>query len=449
MKPIPPKPFRKARRLSPLAYLRAFRRDLLSAQPERLFAAKMAEYRTPFFRSYLLGEPELIDLVLRARPQDFPKSDRVSEGLRPLLRRAVFLSNGADWARQRRIIDPAFEGGRLRATYPSMQEAAQAMIARLTPGRQDVEPILSHVAADVIFRTLFSVPIEDRLAAEVFAAFRTYQRRQPILNAGAFLRLAAWVPRGIGRRGRRAATAIRAAITALVEARAAELAAGTAPDDLATKIMTTADPATGELMATQEIVDQVAILFLAGHETSASAMAWALYLLSLDPDAQRSAAAEAKENPEFSDISGATFIRNALREALRLYPPVPMMVREATRDETFRGRRVAAGSPLVISPWHTHRNPRLWEAPDKFDPDRFARPGVPKSGYLPFSAGPRICPGAGFAMVEMTLILSVVLARFELRPMPGREPVPVAHLTVRGRDGIWLELQPRRAAPKT
>ncbi|MEM1274592.1 MAG: cytochrome P450 [Pseudomonadota bacterium] len=445
---IPPKPFRPAARIRPLAYLRAFRRDLLSAQPERLFAAKMAEYRTPFFRSFMVNEPDLIDIVLRVRPDDFPKSDRISEGLRPLLRRSVFLTNGTDWARQRRIIDPAFEGGRIRATFPAMQAAGAAMAARLQPGQQDIEPVMSHVAADVIFRTLFSLPIEDALAARVFAAFQIYQRRQPIVNVGAFFRLPSWAPRLIGRRTRNAAAAIRDAIAALTEARAAAIDAGTAPDDLATKIMTSLDPETGKQFGPEEMIDQVAIFFLAGHETSASALSWALYLLAGDPDVQAHARSEAKANPDFSDISQMPFIRDVLREALRLYPPVPMMVREATQPEMLRDRPVPARSPVIISPWHLHRNPRYWDDPDTFAPARFASQAgraAQRQAYLPFSAGPRVCPGAGFAMAEMTLILSVLLSRFTITPVADRPPIPVAHLTIRGRDGIWLDLQPRSA----
>ena len=390
----PPKPFRARPRVSGLSYLRAFRRDLLSALPERLFAAKMAEYRTPFFRSYLLNEPELVDLVLRARPGDFPKSDRVGEGLRPLLRNAVFLTNGPVWERQRRIIDPAFEGGRVRASLPAMQAAATAMRARLQPGLQDVEPLMSHVAADVIFRTLFSVPIEDALAARVFAAFQTYQRRQPILNIGALFRLPRWLPRGIGRQTRAAADEIRHAIAALVDARAAEIAAGAAPEDLASKIMTTIDPESGTGFDRDEVIDQIAIFFLAGHETTASALAWALFLLSRDPAAQARARQEAVENPGISGLNRMTFTSNLLRETLRLYPPVPMMVRETTRAEALRNRTAPRGAALILSPWHLHRNPRHWDDPDAFDPDRFAQPGAMRP-ICRSPPGPGSVPGRG------------------------------------------------------
>ncbi|MDJ0827562.1 MAG: cytochrome P450, partial [Rhodobacter sp.] len=186
---IPPKPASRPGKVSLWRYAQLFRQDILSAQPAKLYRAWMAEFRTPFFRSYLVNQPELVREVLNARPMDFPKSARVGEGLRPLLGNSVFLTNGATWQRQRRIIDPAFEGGRLRDTFPAMKAAGEAAVDRLRArqGVVEIEEEASHAAADVIFRTLFSIPIEAPIAAEVFHQFREYQRTQPILNLAAFV----------------------------------------------------------------------------------------------------------------------------------------------------------------------------------------------------------------------------------------------------------------------
>ena len=446
---IPPKPVPRADKVSLWVYLKLFRADILSAQPARLYHAWMAEFRTPFFRSYLANDPKLVDLVLVQRPDDFPKSNRIREGLAPLLGNSVFVTNGAVWKRQRRIIDPAFEGGRLRDTFPAMVAAGQAAVARLAPGEVEIEAEMSHAAADVIFRTLFSIPIEHRIAAQVFSEFRSYQRSQPILNLAAFLPLPRWFPRFHRRATTRAAARIRALITELTQTRASEIARGVAPDDLATKIMTTADPETGRRFETAEMVDQVAIFFLAGHETSASALAWALYLLATHPDVQERVAAEAQtlsERPVFGELSKLRFTRDVFREALRLYPPVPMMVRENARPEVLRDRKVAKGAQVVISPWHIHRHERLWSNPDGFDPDRWSREETrvcARDAYLPFSAGPRVCTGAGFAMVEGPLLLALLARGFRFAAVDGRVPVPVAHLTVRARDGIRLRVERR------
>lgn len=440
----PPKPPARPDRVSLWRYMRLFRADILSAQPARLYRAWMAEFRTPFFRSYLCNDPALVALALNGRPDDFPKSLRVAEGLRPLLGRSVFVTNGAEWKRQRRIIDPAFEGGRLRDAFAGIWAAGEAAVARLSEGEVEIEEEASFAAADVIFRTLFSIPIGHEVAAKVFAEFRAYQRAQPILNLAAFVPLPTWVPRFHRAGVRRSAAVIRGLITGLTEARAAEIAAGTAPDDLATKIMVTVDPVTGERFDTQEMVDQVAIFFLAGHETSASALGWALYLLATHPEVQERVAAEVGGmEPEFAALSRLRLTRDVFREALRLYPPVPMMVRETVKPEVLRGRAVKRGAQVVLSSWHLGRHERIWDDPDGFDPDRWGREATKQAardGWLPFSSGPRVCTGAGFAMLEGVVLLAQLVRAFRFEPVEGRVPVPVAHLTVRAKDGIWLRL---------
>ena len=450
----PPKPPSRAAHVSLWRYMKLFRQDLLSAQPERLYRAWMAEFRTPFFRSFLCNEPKLIDLLLKERPDDFPKSDRIREGLTPLLGNSVFVTNGEVWKHQRRIIDPAFEGGRLRDVVPAIHAAGQSAIDRFskladgTP--REIEQQISHVAADVIFRTLFSIPIEHEVAERVFKEFRAHQRAQPVLNLGAFLRLPRWSPRFHKAQTKRTAKVIRQLITQLTENRMRDIEKGDAPDDLATKIMTTLDPETGTGFDTHEMVDQVAIFFLAGHETSASALAWSLYLLALYPDWQEQVFLEAQDalkgEVDISTIKRLPLSRDVFRETLRLYPPVPMMVREATKSERFRDRDVPKGSQIVLSPWHLHRHQRLWEKPDDFDPARFStekgRISL-REAFIPFSAGQRVCPGAGFAMIEGPLLLSMLINAFRFEIVEDRPALPVAHLTVRGKNGIWLRLSKR------
>ncbi|MEM9343611.1 MAG: cytochrome P450 [Pseudomonadota bacterium] len=433
---IPPKPAARSGRVSLWRYARLLRQDILSALPERLYRARMAEFRTPFFRSVLLNEPELVAEVLKGRPQDFPKSGRVTRGLRRLLGDAVFVTNGPEWQYQRRLIDPAFEGGRVDQTFPAMLAAVEAAVGRLEAGEIEVEAWASHLAADIIFRTLFSLPIEDALARRTYAAFRAFQRAQPVLRL---------LPT---RRGRREARELRAIIGELVARRAAGIAAGEAPDDLATRIMTARDPETGRGFSEAEMVDQVSIFFLAGHETSAAALSWALYLLASHTDVQARAADEAvavAAEPSLTALRGAGYLRDVFRETLRLYPPVPMMVREAAQPEQFRGRDLPKGLQVVISPWHLHRYGRIWPRPDSFEPERWQTAetrACARQAYLPFSAGPRVCPGAGFAMIEGTLARAVTLGNRRLEP-GGPPPVPIAFLTVRSKNGIKLDLSKR------
>ncbi|NRB20337.1 MAG: cytochrome P450 [Rhodobacteraceae bacterium] len=452
---VPPKPVARQGRVSLWTYFRLFKKDILSAQPAHLYRAWMAEMRTPFFRSYLCNDPDLVDLVLKKRPKDFPKSERIRVGLKPLLGESVFISNGETWARQRRIIDPAFEGGRLRTVFPSMWDCGNAAVERLKP-MADGSPVeseaqTSHLAMDVIFRTLFSVPIDHEIANAAFETFREHQAAHPIANIAAVLPLPKWFPRFHSRKTKETARTIRGLIGQLTQQRAAAIADGTAPDDLATKIMTTPDPETGTVFETEEMIDQVAIFFLAGHETSAAALAWALYLLARYPVWQDKLAEEAlaEIDPEkiyFSALSKLRHSRSVFREAMRLYPPVPMYVREATCPEQFRGRKVKPGSQVIISPWHLHRHERLWDRPDEFNPGRFDTPNGKeclRSSYIPFSAGARVCPGSAFAMAEGVLLLSMLVRAYRFEVVKGDDPMPVAHLTVRSANGIRLRLTPR------
>jgi cytochrome P450 len=297
-----------------------------------------------------------------------------------------------------------------------MWDAGESGVARLAPladGKDvDIEPLTGHIAADVIFRTMFSIPIEDRIAAGVFQAFRDHQNAQPMVNLGALLPLPRWA-RLHSRRTRSSASRIRDLIRKLVADRAALIAAQRAPADLATRIMTTPDPQTGAVFTVAEMIDEVATFFLAGHETAASALAWALFLLAENPDWQDRLAAEAEQNllPDFTTVKALPLSRAVFRETLRLYPPVAM-----TTD------------------------------PDGFDPGRWETENgrnCMRDAYIPFSAGARACPGAGFAMIEGPLLLSMLLRAYRLAPGPER-PVPIMRLTLRGRNGIRLRLLPRR-----
>lgn len=460
----PPKPPARPENASALTRWRLARRSIFAALKASLYRAWMAEVKTPVRNAYLANQPELVKIALTERPDDFPKAEAIRRTLFDLLGDSVFVTNGELWKRQRRMIDPAFEGGRLREAFPAMAAAGEGCVARLAPladGREtEVEFETSHAAADVIFRTLFSEPIGTAAAQEVFHAFRRYQKTAPVLSALDIMNAPAWIPRPGRRAARREGRAIRAMLRSYVDRRAEDIAAGTAPDDLATKIMTTTDPVTGDRFGPAEMLDQVAIFFLAGHETSASALAWTLYLLANDQDAQDRAAAEveaalgqaapaggAARAPEFSDLKRLAFTRDVFREALRLYPPVPMMVRETTRPERFRNRDIAQGSMFILSPWHLQRHERLWTDPDVFDPDRWRREEdkqAQRDAYMPFSAGPRVCTGAGFAMLEGVLLLALLLRAYRFEPAPGKTPEPVTQLTVRSETGIWLRISPRR-----
>ena len=192
---------------------------------------------------------------------------------------------------------------------------------------------------------------------------------------------------------------------------------------------------------------------MAGHETSASALAWALYLIAKRPDIQErmhreAVAAFADRQPEYSDLRRLKLARDVFRETLRLYPTLPLLGRDATRTEKIRKRTVKRGSLIFISPWLIQRHQKLWDRPDEFDPDRFSRPETKESvrcAYIPFSTGPRVCLGASFAMQEGVLILAYLVRHFEFKPAEGHTPEPLARLTLRAENGIRLHVHRRKA----
>ncbi|MEM7212426.1 MAG: cytochrome P450, partial [Pseudomonadota bacterium] len=434
-------------------WLRA-RRNLFAALPRKLYRAWLTEVRTPWYNSYMPNQPDLVRRMLVEEPDAFPKSDIVRQTIGDLLGESVFVTNGEKWKRQRRIIDPSFEGGKLRETFSPMLAAAEEMASRLEAladgDAHEIEIESSHAAADVIFRTLFSQPITADAATRVFHAFRRYQLAAPMMSPADLMRIPEWFPRlGPSRwKKGRAAREIRALLMEFVEQRRREIAAGTAPKDLATAIMTTEDPVTGDRFDAPEMSVQMAFFFLAGHETSASALAWALYLVANCPDVQEQMHAEAAPvfagQPTLSDMRRLPFIRDVFRETLRLYPPVPMMIREASCPVQMRDKDIAAGSPLIISSWHMGRHERVWDRPHVFDPDRWkteACKRASRDAWIPFSTGPRVCTGAAFGMQEGVILLGLLAARFRFLPVAERVPEPMAHLTVRSRNGIWLKIE--------
>lgn len=440
----PPKPASRPEGASVLERIGRFRRDMFSSQPERLYRAKMARMRAGPWRSFFINTVEDAKTVLHAPADDYPKSRLVSGGLRDLLGASVFVTNGADWARARRLIDPVFANGQVKASFPQIVAAGEAAIARLKErqGPVEIEADCTQLAADVIFRLIFSRPITDAQARSLYDAFQRYQRTQPLWNLAELLRLPPWVPRLRSRETIEAAQHIRALLGEMIDARCA--APKPWPDDLLSGLLA-AQSAEEPGFTRTELIDQIAIFFLAGHETSASALAWGLYMLALDQSAQARVASEAAGfEGQFAQLSQLGFTRNVFRETLRLYPPVPMMLRDAARPRRIRGETVGKGALVILSPWHLGRHELYWEAPDAFDPDRWDR-APEKGAFLPFSAGPRVCAGAGLAMAEGVTLLAMLTSAFELHAVPTRSPMPVAHLTLRAKDGIWLELTPRKA----
>ena len=414
---------------------------------------------------FLVNEPAAVKHLLVDGVESYPKHPFTLWILEPLIGRAIFSVNGIEWARQRRLMDQAFQVAQLRKVFPQMGGAVTAMLARLDASvaasagvvTVEIDQEMTVVTADVIVRTILSRPLGAAEAREVFEAFVRYQRRAGQALMLRFLRLPEqWLQRYLGRH----ASTIRGWIQAAIGQR---MAMGVS-SDLLQALIEAEDPETGSGFSEEELLDQVCFLFLAGHETSASALGMATYLLSQFPDAQQrllqevAVILEARPalggNPldplTFDDLRQLPYGSAIFNETLRLYPPVSFFIREAAQDSELVDRRCPMRSLVTISPWVIQRHEHHWSDPDGFRPERFlADTASPqekqwaKDAFLPFGLGPRKCPGAAFALQEALLVLAELVRRYELLPEPGHQPDLVARLTLRSRNGVRVRLRNR------
>ncbi|MFN3536368.1 MAG: cytochrome P450 [Brevundimonas sp.] len=456
----PPRPVTAPEKRSSLTQRIALLRSGLGTFREGSYGARLGRhsFRTlPFLKKrwfFIVRDPELVREVLVKRAADFPKADLMDAMLRSLTGYSIFVSNGDVWGRQRRLVGPALEQARVRDVFARMLEAATVATARMETMADTGEPVrvdmeMTRFAADVIFRTIFSEPISDAAADRVIAAFEVFQG---VAYAHGMLGLAKAPSRilpGWGR-ARRAARIIRKAIDEPLRRRLADHAAGrpTPDNDILAALIGGVDPVTGTSFDGDELLDQIAMLFLAGHETSASALAWSLYLMAEAPEVQARVQAEADavlgdDTPAFEHMKRLGLTRDVFREAMRLYPPVAFLARDCPAGDRLGQKDIPAGSVVMVSPWLNHRQAERWPEPHAFDPDRFGCPegkAAMAGGYFPFSVGPRVCPGAAFALQEAVLVLAMLNRRLRFEADPAWTPVPVARLTLRSANGVRLRV---------
>lgn len=454
--PAYPKP-RKSK-ASALWMFFSARRSWLDALYERSYRMQMGEVHLPGLDLYMVNNPELVKRVMDSEAEHFPKSPLLGEALEPLLGESIFTTNGEQWQRQREMMNPAFAQARLNVAFPVMRAATEDMmerLARLPEGAEhDVEVEMTHVTADIIFRTIFSVPMEGDDARRIFEAFARFQALAPRLLLPSIygVRWLVW-PWDVWR-SRKAAGEIRGLLAKLVRPRYEAHLRGQPlqHSDILQSFMEAKDHRTGQPFTFEELVDQVAMLFLAGHETSASALTWAAHLLANAPEVQHRMADEVnavlrERAPELRDMKALELTRNVFKETLRLFPPVGFMARQAGKTCPMRNKQVKAGSTVVVAPWLIQRHREIWPDADAFNPDRYANDASREAlryGYLPFGMGPRVCLGAAFALQEATLILASLIKAYELRPVNGHVPQPVGRLTIRSANGVRLHLHRRR-----
>jgi cytochrome P450 len=403
----------------------------------------------------MVNEPSLVKRILTSEAALFPKQDLMHQMLEPLLGSSIFTTNGPVWERQRRLVDQALTQSRLQTVFPSMLQSVGHLLSRLDPlanGRSlEIDAEMTCVTADVMFRTILSQPLEQTDANAIYKAFLSFQNQAQ----RAALLLLYGLPAFFHKRAsRKAAATIRSILAEIVQNRFALAEQNLPlPRDILTGLMEAEDPLQNDRFSYQEVLDQVCMLFLAGHETSASALSWSLYLISNAPDIQARLFDEVAREVgsrefQYGDTHRLKLVWNVFREALRLYPPVGFIVRQAAQTQEMRDKQVKKGCPILISPWLLHRHREHWDQPDLFDPDRFNSETGKESvrcAFIPFSAGPRVCSGAAFATQEAVLVLAALIRRFQILPDPDHLPKPVGRLTVRSSNGIRLRLLPRQS----
>lgn len=453
--PVYPKPHpEKASKLR--MFLHA-RRSWMDALFERSYSMQMGEVHLPGVDLYMVNDTKEIKRVMQTQAQDFPKSHLLHESLKPLLGDSIFTTNGALWQSQRSMMNPAFEQARLNVAFPRMLGAANAMLERLaeqqTQVPYDIEVEMTHVTADIIFRTIFSTPMQGADAHQVFHSFAHYQALAPKLMLPALFGIRWLKLPWLDWQSKKSAKKIRNLLHSMIKPRYEAHMRGESGEheDILAAFMAAKDPETGKAFTESELVNQVAMLFLAGHETSASALTWACHLLANSPEIQARARLQidevfAEREPTQADMKSLPLLWNIFRETLRLFPPVGFFARENTSACPIRGKLLKPRSTVVVAPWLLQRHRKWWKEPDAFDPDRFDRQESKeaiKHAYMPFSMGPRVCLGAAFALQEAVLILACLLREYELLPVDDHVPQPVGRLTIRSENGVQVQLKKR------
>lgn len=457
----PPAPDPEEREFGRLELLLRLRRNPLTIWRKRHFREPIVAGEGLFGYGVVLSDPLAIRHVLVENAANYRKDDLQRAILAPGLGEGLLTVEGEAWKRARRTLAPLFTPRSVTALAARMLQPAEAAAQRMARRRSgrivDIAQDMTRVTYDILAETMFSNAIAG--GAEAFGRaltryFQTQGRIDPLDIFGA----PAWVPR-IGRWMARPAISFFATqVGAIIAERQALLAAEpgrAAAPDLLDALLLARDPETGAGLTEAEVAANIVTFIGAGHETTANALSWSLYLLSLAPDVREAAEAEADaagDDVVAAALSGErlAMTRAVIEEAMRLYPPIPSLSRTALADDAVGGRCfIPKGALVVISPYLLHRHETLWSAPDQFRPERFLpgeREKIERYAYLPFGAGPRVCIGQQFAMVEAVIVLATLLRALRFDYAGAEPPAPLQQITLRPRDGMPMRVAPRNAA---
>ncbi|MDH3241561.1 MAG: cytochrome P450 [Alphaproteobacteria bacterium] len=445
---MPPSVAPPGRPFSLLETVRASRRNVLEIIPALSYRQPMVSGRLGA-RWHMVQDPGALARIFLENVDNYPKAEVMIRMLRPAVGNSLFTSDGEAWRWQRRTVAPVFAQRNVVALAPLMTATAERAAARLAGQAPEAEMVGEMLSAtfDVICEVALSG--REHFDAETYgrAIVRYFETvgKASLLD---FLQMPDWMPRPGALLGRGSVRTMHGMVARAIEAR--REAGGSGVDDLLDHMLKAEDPETGRRMSPIELLHNMQFFIVAGHETTALALAWSLLLLAMDGQAQARARAEAQAALGGSaagadNLAAMPYVRQVIEEAMRLYPPVGLIARTARTADVLAGRDVKAKDTVFIPIYALHRHEMWWENPNGFDPTRFAPAASATRNrflYLPFGAGPRVCVGANFAMMQAQIILATLLARFRFDLGDRPLPVPTMLMTLRPEGGVWLRAQP-------
>ncbi len=420
------------------------------------FLEKVASYgdivpmRILMTTAYLLNHPAHVEHVLQKNYRNYRKTPMVGK-LKPFMGEGLLVSEGELWTRQRKLIQPSFLKERVDALAGRMTDVIQTHLKPWETRAQTGEPFnlswdISALTLEIAFQTMFDTGLgadaQGFKEAMVIAHDVTADRVWNLTT------ITEKIPTKRNRQDNEAIAYLRGVCTRIIAERRAS---SRRSDDLLSILMDARDADTNEVMSEQQLRDEVMTLMIAGHDTTATMVAWALVMLKQQPAFLEKLRDEVDEVlagriPEAGDMKTLDFTKRVVQEVARLRPSIWWFARVAINDDNIAGQPIKAGTTVFISQYLIHTHPHVWDDPEKFDPDRFLpenTAGRSKFAYFPFGAGPRICVGGGFAMMEMVFALSMILRRYDLEVTSDQEPAFGNLVTLRPHEDIWARVKPR------
>ena len=435
------------RRLSRIETAFIARRNVLEIIPSYAYRQPIVS-GDMLIRWHMMADPAGMKRVMLDNLANYPKSEIMRRMLRPAIGESLFNADGADWKWQRQAVAPVFTHRNVVALAPAMSATAERASRRLTVsgGRAELVAQMLTATFDVICDVALSG--REHFDSQTFSrAITQYFQTAGRASLLDFLGFPEWFPRPGELLAGSSVRTMHAMVAAAIDARRKQ-ATGLA-DDLLDRMLAAQDPETGHRMSPQDLIHNMQFFIVAGHETTALALAWALYLLANAPDWQERVRAQVADQlsgrtATADDLAAMPLVEQVLEESMRLYPPVGLLARTVVADDELCGRAMRPNDTVFLPIWALHRHEMWWEEPARFDPGRFdplTGPKRDKYQYLPFGAGPRVCVGADFAMMQARIILATLISRFRFLPSQPL-PHPVMTMTVRPEPGVFLEVQP-------